>query len=78
MVRAIIQNEKSQTRRIAKDFNDPDNHFDGVYKIALGEFIGCTFPHTPNIELAMYAFLPGIGVVSPYGIWVIEFKRILQ
>lgn len=78
MVRAILEGRKTQTRRIAKQFNMPIFEANAVYKIGDNSFIGWNGgKNIPDIEFTKSVYKESDGVVCPYGnvgdrLWVRE------
>lgn len=83
MVRAILDGRKTQTRRLAKHFNDPELFCQYVHENAPGEFIGWVSEKAPDLDFSKRMYPKGSGIFCPYGmpgdqLWVREAFGRLQ
>ena len=76
MVRAILEDRKTQTRRIAKPFNPPEFDAEIIHRTDHCEFIGWS-GGTPSLDFTKDYYPAGTGILCPYGkpgdrLWVRE------
>ena len=76
MVRAILEDRKTQTRRIAKPFNPPQFDAETIHRTDHCEFIGWS-GGTPSLYFTKDYYPEGTGILCPYGrpgdrLWVRE------